>query len=491
MNARFSTSFFIAFSFLYALVFCCLRLFCSLNLNSDGAEQILNATTFEWGYPGQAPLFSWLLFALEKIFGFGAVTFICFKYLLFFLLLCSFHFLVKTMGFTKHVNLVSSSIFLLPLYAHQFHVDLTHSLLLTLLAILTCINFFDLREKRDTSSFLLFAFFAAAGVLAKYNFALLLLALFFFTLFDKKSRSLFGDLRAYLAFFFFVLLLLPHFNWLQQNEWLSLMHAVKKSAQEPQEFWSLSNFLNLFLKLSLNLLIMPGVFLLVYFKQIKANFKNNSALKILLFVFLILLVLFFAFKMTYFATHWLAVFLFLLPLALFACVDLEKLSLRNSIFLIAVIISITTFFTIRLIYNFMPDLLYKPLPIQINSSQLAQQLKAELALTKTDLLFSTSRFLLANLEERLGHVPALWYEEGSEDFFVKDKYSISFLRERYYQKVSDYERVVIVWDARKKTKIPKVYRKLFPALEQVQVKILEANYLRSKKHKFKLAYAVL
>ena len=75
---------------------------------------------------------------------------------------------------------------------------------------------------------ILFGFFSALGFLSKYLFIYILIALFIFFIFNfKKYRK---SLKGYsLSVFISLILLIPHFIWLFENNFVTIFYGLNRS----------------------------------------------------------------------------------------------------------------------------------------------------------------------------------------------------------------------------------------------------------------------
>ena len=132
----------------------------------------------------------------------------------------------------------------------------------------------------------LVGFFAAIGFLSKYLFIYLLASieiLFLYLIFFKKSKKF--DFKYLITLEIFVVLLIPHFIWLHNNDYVTVMYGLKRTGLDSLNFFDHIKYPSLFLIKQIGLLI---PFLLLSWLLIKKfKFKINLKDKKLLFLIVI------------------------------------------------------------------------------------------------------------------------------------------------------------------------------------------------------------
>ena len=132
----------------------------------------------------------------------------------------------------------------------------------------------------------LVGFFAAIGFLSKYLFIYLLASieiLFLYLIFFKKSKKF--DFKYLITLEVFIILLIPHFIWLHNNDYVTVMYGLKRTGLDSLNFFDHIKYPSLFLIKQIGLLI---PFLLLFWLLIKKfKFKINLKDKKLLFLIVI------------------------------------------------------------------------------------------------------------------------------------------------------------------------------------------------------------
>jgi len=135
---------------------------------------------------------------------------------------------------------------------------------------------YDVKEIQFKDCFLI-GFFAALGFLSKYLFVYLLISislLFIYLIFYKKIKKF--DFKYLIIIEIFFVLLIPHFVWLFNNEFITIIYGLKRTGLENSGIFSHIKFPILFLLKQLGILV-PFFFLSwLLTKKFKLRFKLND-----------------------------------------------------------------------------------------------------------------------------------------------------------------------------------------------------------------------
>lgn len=80
---------------------------------------------------------------------------------------------------------------------------------------------------------------AGLSFMAKYYTAIPLILMFIFLLINKEARQSFFQFGIYLAFICFSLIILPHFIWLIEHQFITLAYAFNRTINEHINWWTL------------------------------------------------------------------------------------------------------------------------------------------------------------------------------------------------------------------------------------------------------------
>lgn len=229
----------------------------------DTLEGISWGLQWQWGYHKHPFLAAWLCAGVTQLFGsVGWPVYLLGQ------VAVSITFLA-VWQLAKHIlpvkqaliaTLVLEGIFFYNL--NSFNV--TPDTLQSPLWALTALFFYQAISSQKISQWLYTAFFAALCVCTKYQAIILFLPLAVFCIINPIARQSFKKTGIYLAFVFFLLLLLPHLIWLVQHDFISVMYAKNTSS----EYTPTQTFINHFrypLSFLINCCIeVIGLFLLLW-----------------------------------------------------------------------------------------------------------------------------------------------------------------------------------------------------------------------------------
>ena len=135
---------------------------------------------------------------------------------------------------------------------------------------------YDVKEIQFKDCFLI-GFFAALGFLSKYLFVYLLISislLFIYLIFYKKIKKF--DFKYLIIIEIFFVLLIPHFVWLFNNEFITIIYGLKRTGLENSGIFNHIKFPILFLLKQLGILV-PFFFLSwLLIQKFKLRFKLND-----------------------------------------------------------------------------------------------------------------------------------------------------------------------------------------------------------------------
>jgi 4-amino-4-deoxy-L-arabinose transferase-like glycosyltransferase len=150
------------------------------------------------------------------------------------------------------------------------------------------------KEIKFTDCFLV-GLFAAFGFLSKYLFVYLLASidlLFIYLIFFKKERKF--DFKYLITLEVFLIALVPHFIWLNNNEFITITYGLARTGLEQSSLFDHVKFPIIFLIKQIGLLIpfLILVWLLVKKIKFKLNFKDKTLIFLLAINILPILLMF-------------------------------------------------------------------------------------------------------------------------------------------------------------------------------------------------------
>src|SRR6056300_1441238 len=175
------------------------------------------------------------------------------------------------------------------IYVFKFANEIFNNLLLSLISVLLLesIYFYNFNKKEiNVKDCILLGFLGAIGFLSKYLFIYLLFSiilLFLYFIFYKKIKKF--DFKYLISIEVFIVLLIPHLIWLNDNEYLTVTYGLKRTGLEQSDILDHMKYPIIFILKQIGLLI--PFFVLVRLLVKKLKYKFDSKDKKLLFLFFV------------------------------------------------------------------------------------------------------------------------------------------------------------------------------------------------------------
>ena len=323
------------------------------NLPLDTIEALAWSSNLDWGYSKHPPLSAFAVEFFYRIFGSQDWAY----YLLSQIFVVSSFFIVwifskdffKNQIFGLLAVLLLEGIFFYNFTTPEFNVNICQ-LPFWALTVLYCWK--GIKDNK-TVDWLLFGLFAALGILSKYLFVYLLIAIdvFFIYLIVKKKINF----KCFISLVSFFIILTPHLFWLIDNNYITFDYAIHRTGVEDSNFLK-SHLTNPFIFLIKQFGILIPFFIMIFFIVLKFKTKININDKKLIFLIVInvvpivLMFLTSLFMGAKIRTMWMTPFyLFISVLFLYLLqkgIILRKLEHFFSIFLIFFILFPMTYFYI-------------------------------------------------------------------------------------------------------------------------------------------------
>ena len=255
------------------------------NLPLDTIEALAWSTNLDWGYNKHPPLSAWFVELFYQIFGNQDWAYYLLSQIF---VVFSFFIVFKfSEDFFKDKSLSLISILLLEgIYFYnfttpEFNVNVCQ-LPFWALSVYYC---WKSIKQDDTKSWVLFGLFLALGVLSKYLFFYLIIAIkifFIHKIFIKREKI---KLKYIIPGSIFILILLPHLIWLIENNYATITYALHRTEIENVNFFK-SHFLYPLFFLGKQIGILVPFFIMLLFLiskfKIKINFKDKKLLFLLI-----------------------------------------------------------------------------------------------------------------------------------------------------------------------------------------------------------------
>jgi hypothetical protein len=188
-------------------------------LGKDDADQLLFAQFFDWGYSiANPPLYTWLVLLSVKLFGTTGFAVVAVRQgllLLMFVLLYRGAF--KVLEDERLAALAALSPLAMYYVAWIATLNFTNTVLLMTAITATFLAIIRLDERGGISSYLLLGLLLGVGVLAKYSFALVIVALAAGCFADDRLRRRLLDWRSLVTLAVLAAMVLPHLLWLAEH----------------------------------------------------------------------------------------------------------------------------------------------------------------------------------------------------------------------------------------------------------------------------------
>src|SRR5210317_457396 len=261
------------------------------NLPLDTIEALAWGSNLEWGFNKHPPASAFFSEIFYQIFGAQDWAY----YLLSQIFVCIAFIYVFKLANEIFNNLLLSLISVLLLESIYFYNFTTPEFNVNVcqLPFWSIVVFYSWRifnkNKIDVRDCILIGFFASAGFLSKYLFIYLLLSivlLFLYFIFLKKLKRF--DFKYFIAIEVFIILLVPHLIWLNENNFITLTYGLKRTGLETSNFLDHLKFPSIFILKQLAILLpfFGLMYLLINKFKLKLNLKDK---KLLFLVFINLL----------------------------------------------------------------------------------------------------------------------------------------------------------------------------------------------------------
>ncbi len=369
----------VGFIALYCFAYAAMRLLISHSMELSEAEQFLDASVFSFGYRQQAPLYSWIVKMAASLFGMNMVTITAVRYSLLFLFYFFLFLLARNLWDSKKSLIVTGSMLLFPTFSYEVHRDLTHTVLVSLIAVIICFLYVRMLREAKTGCYLLAGIFAGLGVLSKYNFIFFLTAFLLAILSCREGRRLVFDKKIFLSILCAFLVILPHFVWLVRQNFMSVHYALARSRTGELALGTPFRIFYIVAITYLEVLIFFLVSMAFFgFSVLKNADKDDPSSglfrRVAVFGLMGPLIVIFLLRTDNFSSRWLAPFLFALPLAAFSAVKMDRTRGRFRLFGFLCIFIAVSVLAARAFIGFFPDEAGKVERIHIPYEALSQQL---------------------------------------------------------------------------------------------------------------------
>ena len=258
------------------------------NLPLDTIEALAWGSNLDWGFNKHPPMSAFFPEIFFQIFGSQDWAYYLLSQIF---IVISFYYIFK---FSKELLnnsllalisvLLIESIYFYNFTTPEFNVNVCQLPFWTLTVYFSW-KIYNEKEIKFSDCFFV-GLFAAFGFLSKYLFIYLLISiefLFFYLIFIKKNRKF--DFKYLITLEVFLVLLVPHLIWLNNNEFITITYGLARTGLEQSVLLDHVKFPLIFLLKQIGILI--PFFVLVWLLTKKIIIKINFKDKKLLFLFTI------------------------------------------------------------------------------------------------------------------------------------------------------------------------------------------------------------
>lgn len=465
--------------FAYCIFFASLRLILPHSLSNDEAEQIFAANDYVWGYTKQAPLYSWILKTVSFFTELNLISLTIIKYFFYFIFMLSFYYTNRLWFKSAQALIATSFLLYFVTYSYDFNRDLTHTILLTTLAVLSYQQYFYLLERPKFIHYLLLGLFFGLGLITKYNFVFIALAIVLTALSNKLGRERIFSSKTIFSIALALLISLPHFIWLLGDRAEAFGYALNRADIE-KDFSFFASIKSLFFAYY-EIAIVLAIFLVLWSALLKRhNTKNSIKINLIQVSFYGLLLpalTILTLGLNSFFAKWLSPVMFSIVPALLINIDFGKsksFKYRSIFHYALVAIFLVAVTAISLLGAFAPDLVGRIRSSQYPYEAIKEKLLGELKTKNIDtnqltIITTQDHLLLGNMQY----------------IFKKSNYHVQVIKLKDYQ--NSKAKKILIWNY-SKNPMPKAFYKYFPQAK-IQ-KPISALYINSQKNSYKLGWAI-
>ena len=287
LNRNINNVFYI-FALSHLIVWTLVPFIANNNLPLDTIEALAWGSNLDWGFSKHPPMSAFFLEFFYKIFGAQDWAYYLLSQIF---VLISFYYVFKfaneILGSIK-LALISilllTSIYFYNFTTPEFNVNICQLPFWSMVVYYTW-RIYNSKEIQ-LSDCLLVGVFAAIGFLSKYLFIYLLISidlLFIYLIFFKKIKKF--DFKYLVTLEVFLVLLVPHFIWLYNNDFITIFYGLKRTGLEESVIFDHIKYPLIFLIKQIGILI--PFFLLTFLVSKKLKFNFNLKDKKLLFLIFI------------------------------------------------------------------------------------------------------------------------------------------------------------------------------------------------------------
>ena len=276
---------FLIFLFSHLIIWTIIPSLTNKNLPLDTIEALAWGSNLDWGFNKHPPMSAFFSEIFFQIFGSQDWAYYLLSQIF---VLIAFYYVFKFASeILENIKLALLSVFLLvSIYFYnfttpEFNVNVCQLPFWSLVVYFSW-KIYSSKEIKFSDCFLV-GLFGALGFLSKYLFVYLLASiflLFFYLIFFQKRKKF--DFKYLIIIEVFLVLLVPHFIWLYQNDFITILYGIKRTGLEESDIFNHIHYPIMFLIKQLGILI--PFFFLIFLLLKKIKFKLNLKDKKLFFL---------------------------------------------------------------------------------------------------------------------------------------------------------------------------------------------------------------
>lgn len=300
-----------------------LRVTLSASLDYDEAEQVLLSQWLLAGYTEQPPLYTWMQHFLFVLFGKNVFAVSLLKNsLLLLTYICVFFAAREIFDDVRTAILAALSLLLIPQIGWESQRDMTHTTLVVFAAAATLWQVMRLIKSQSLTNYGMLGLLLGMGILAKPNFPLYIATLLITLSSFAEGRKVIFSKKILVSLLILAACIAPHVLWIADNQDIFFSATRKfKSGRPDYLYKGLASLITT----SFCFLAPMGIVYLFVFpegfslkRSSLSGFHRQFISRYLLFLFLVLVVVVIAGKVTSVKDRWLQPLLFVAPIFFFA-----------------------------------------------------------------------------------------------------------------------------------------------------------------------------
>jgi hypothetical protein len=212
----------------YFVAYLVLRLAEQGGLERDEAEIVYLARDLRLGYGTQPPLYTWLQWLAFQAFGLDRFALVIVKDLSMVATFVTLYCAARALAGRNGALVAAATLLLFPQIGWEALRTQTHSVLMTTLACTLLWSYVALLGRQSPARYACFGLVAGLGMLAKYNFGMLLAGVVGASLMVPEHRRLLWKRQAWIAPALAMLVLAPHAGWVVQHPDAAFAGTLRK-----------------------------------------------------------------------------------------------------------------------------------------------------------------------------------------------------------------------------------------------------------------------